>query len=181
MEDAEIVGLFWERSEQAIAEMRQKYGRMCSMIARNILDNEQDCEECVNDTYLATWNAIPEARPCYLGAFVARIVRNIALDRLDYVTAGKRNGMHQSLDEMEQLLPSQAEQQYDALLLADLLNRFLKTQTKQSRVIFLRRYWLFEPVEEIAARYRISKGAVNQMIFRVRRKLEKYLREEDVL
>lgn len=184
MKDHEIVELYWSRSETAISETAGKYGRYCHRIAYNILQDHEDCKECVNDTYLRAWNAMPPSRPSRLSAFLGKITRNLALDRYDRYTAQKR-GLGQvplALEELEGLIPSASdmEQAIDALALAKALNRFLAGTKPKPRAIFVQRYWFFCPVKEIAASFGVSESKVKMTLLRLRGKLKAFLEEEGV-
>ncbi len=184
MEDKKIVDLYWKRSETAISETANQYGRYCHRIAYNILHNNEDCEECVNDTYLRAWNAIPPKRPDRLSTFLGKIVRNLSLDRYERYTAEKR-GLGQvplALDELEGCVPafSNAEQVTDDLALAEVLNRFLAGVKSEQRKIFVQRYWYLNPVKEIAAYFGISESKVKMTLLRLRGKIKRFLEEEGV-
>ena len=184
MDDKKIIDLYWNRSETAISETANKYGRYCHRIAYNILHNNQACEECVNDTYLRTWNAIPPKRPNCLPTFLGKIIRNLSLDRYDSYTAEKR-GLGQVplvLDELQECIPSSfdTEQAVDLLTLAELLNRFLEEVKPQARRIFVQRYWYLNPIKEIAADFGISESKVKMTLLRLRKKLKQFLKEEGV-
>ncbi|MCM1193747.1 MAG: RNA polymerase sigma factor [Butyrivibrio sp.] len=181
MEDSEIVLLLQKRSEQAIEEIKNRYGRKLTHIAVTILENQEDAEECVNDTLWKAWKAIPPAAPRFLFAFLAKICRNAALDRINYRNADKRQGIILELTaEMEQCIPARPENDgRESRELAALLNRFLKEQPPEKRIIFMRRYWYGESVAEIAERYHISEANVKTSLFRTRKKLRTYLEKED--
>lgn len=184
MEDSEIIQLYWDRSEQAIAETSGKYGSFLCRIAWNILRSHDDAEECVNDTYLRTWNAILPARPGAFRTWLGRITRNLSLDRWNRERAQKRGGDETALllGELESCVPSphRTEQHLEDQALADLISSFLRTLPKESRVIFLRRYWYGESLESIAAFLGCSSGKVKSSLFRTRGKLRIYLEQEGV-
>lgn len=154
MEDAQIIELFFARSEDAISELDKKYGRLCHKLADNILASAQDAEECVNDAYLSTWNAIPPQRPESLPAFVGTLVRRCSITRYRANTAMKRNSHYDMcMEELETFLASPqqaAEEHYAARELAAAIERFLDTQSKENRVLFMRRYWY---ADSIGAKY----------------------------
>ena len=181
MEDREIVLLLHERKEQAVEEIKKIYGKKLTHIAMTILENREDADECVNDTLWKAWNAIPPATPVYLFAFLAKICRNTALDRLNYRNAEKRQGVILELTtEMEQCIPGRMEDdRRESRELAALLNRFLEGLPTEKRIIFMRRYWYGESVAEIAKRYHISQANVKTSLFRTRKKLRTYLEKED--
>lgn len=181
MDDSKIIDLFWQRSENAIQETDVKYGKLCMHLARNILSNNEDVEECVNDTYLGAWNAIPPAKPNALCAFIAKITRNLALKKFEFNTAQKRNPeVMISLTELEDCLSGSenAEDLYDAKALASHISTFLRKQDQLSRKVFIRRYWFYDSICEIATQLSMSESKVKTMLFRTRSKLKNYLVEE---
>jgi RNA polymerase sigma factor (sigma-70 family) len=183
VQDDDIIQLLWERSEAAVSELSDKFGHFCYTIAFNILSNYQDAEECVNDTYMRAWNAIPPTRPRWLPAFLGRIARNIALDRYDYNTAKKRNGQFDLiLSELEECIssPADVEQQYAEGEIAAHINTFLHRMNGQDRNIFLRRYWYSDSIADIAGRFGISESKVKSMLFRTRNKLRFFLQKEGI-
>ena len=159
MEDKQIVDLFWQRSEAAIVAAASKYGKYCSKIAYNILQNYEDSEECVNDTYLKAWGAIPTHRPTRLSTFLGKITRNLALNKWEYLNAEKRGSGQISfvLEELQECVPDvdNTEKIADDLALIEVLNHFLAGLPKEQRIIFLRRYWYLCSVKEIAANHSI--------------------------
>lgn len=184
MDDSEIIELYWERSENAIAETSKKYSRYCLYISYNILHNNEDVEECVNDTYLRTWNTIPPRRPNCLATFLGKITRNLSLNRYKQYTAKKRGLGHTALvlSELEGCIPatSDAEQTTDEMVLAEALNTFLATLPKINRVVFVRRYWYLSAIKEIAKQYDMSESKVKSMLFRTRNELKKHLEKEGI-
>ena len=181
LEDSEIIELFFAREEQAIAELSAKYGAACGRIARNILKNDPDAEECVNDTYLAAWNTIPPQKPDPLRAYIFRIVRNISIAKYHANTAAKRNSFYDAaLDELENCLAAcvTVEQEVSANELSQKIDRFLDTLDKKSRVMFVRRYWYSDSISDIAESFKISGSNVSVHLFRIRSKLKKYLKKE---
>lgn len=184
MKDTEIIALFFERSEQAIAELMSKYGTAIRSVVSNILRDAQDVEECSNDTYLQVWNRIPPTRPQYLGAYCCRIARNLSLKRYEVNTAAKRNSHYDvALDELEETIPalSTVESLYDVKELTGYLNRFLKEQSREDRYLFMRRYWYGDGVSTIAKALRISPHTASVRLFRLRQKLQEYLQKEGML
>ena len=150
MEDLEIIGLLFQRSEAAVSALQQKFGGLCRSTISHILTDRRDVEECISDTYLRVWNAIPPQHPTRLDSFVARIARNVALDRYDYNTASMRNtGLTLAYEELALYLPSRA-QETDTVEFRTFLNRFLRSLPKTSRMMFIRRYWYGENISEIA-------------------------------
>lgn len=182
MTDAQIIALFWARNEDAIRQTDAAYGRKLYILADKILHNREDAEESVSDTYLQAWNTIPPQRPVRFFAYLAKICRNAALGRLEWNTAAKRNGEVVALtQEMEQCIPDISQNRtLEQTEFAGLLNRFLDSIPRESRMIFLRRYWYADSVEEIARRYQISQSKVKTQLHRTRNKLRDYLAKEGI-
>lgn len=183
-QDSEIVALFFARSEQAISELDRKYGKACYKISFNILNSPQDAEECVNDAYLGTWNAIPPARPDPLLAFVCKIVRNLSLKAYHRKTAVKRNSVYEvAMEELENSLaaPDDPEAQLEAKELARVIEGFLRTLSKQDRVLFMRRYAYLDAYADIAERLGLSEKNVSVRLTRLRKRLKGFLIEKEVL
>lgn len=182
MEDSRIVALYWERNERAISESDAKYGRLCRKIAYDILANHEDSEECVSDTYLGAWNSIPPNRPEKLGAYLAKICRNISLNLYEKLKAQKRGGGNtaECLDELSESVPSgrDVEGEVSRRELARAINEFLKGLPEDTRKIFVRRYWYMASIEEIADEYSFTQSKVKMTLLRTRQKLAEYLREE---
>ena len=181
MDDANIVQLYFDRDKQAITETATKYGNYCASIAKNILGNHEDTEECVNDTYLNAWNAMPPHRPKMLATFLGKIVRNLAFNRYKHNTAAKRGAgeLPAVLDELGECVSDRedVEEAYDYTELVADINAFLSTLPIKKRNVFVRRYWYADSVSEIAARYNMSGFAVSMMLNRLREKLRNYLTE----
>ena len=184
MEDSGIIALYWAREERALVETERKYGRYCWTISYNILHNREDTEECLNDTYMKAWNAMPPQRPSILSAFLGKIARNVSLDRYKAGRTDKRGGgqMVVALEELEDCLPGSGsvEQSLADAELARSIDRFLRTLPEKECCVFLRRYWYVDSMLEIANRYHMAEGTVKSMLFRTRRKLKAYLEEEGV-
>lgn len=182
MEDSKILDLFWARNEEAIRETDAAYGRKLLSIAKRILQDRQDAEESLNDTYLKAWKVIPPHRPKYFFAFLASICRHLSLNRLDWNLAAKRHGDVVSLSqEMELCIPDTSrEREIEAKELGRVLDSFLDTLPKDSRVIFLRRYWYVDTIAEIAQRYGMSESKVKMQISRTKEKLYKYMEKEGI-
>ena len=184
MTDTEIINLFFERSEQAIEELAKKHGSAVARVVRNILGNAQDSEECVNDTYLGTWNAIPPHKPSPLRTFVCRIARNLATKKYHANTADKRNSQYDlALDELEDYLSDSdsVENAYEAQELKEAINGFLATLSYSDRFLFMRRYWYSDPVQDIAKMADSTTNSVTVRLFRIREKLRQYLEKEGLL
>ena len=172
MEDQAIIALFEARSPEAIVQTKCKYSSLCRSIA---------VEECVNDTYLALWNAIPPAKPAPLSAYIAKITRNLALKRLEQLSADKRSAESLlSFDELDACLAAteDIEAAIDEIVLRESITAFLQSQSRESRLIFLRRYFFFDSVKEIAQNYRLSESKVKSSLMRTRNKLRAYLIQE---
>ena len=182
MEDAQIIELFFQRNEQAVKETDTAYGRKLYVLSNNILNNREDAQECVSDTYMETWNSIPPKRPKYFYAFLASICRNMSFNRLDWRLAAKRNAEVVTLtQELEMCIPdSRQEGEMDRRELRRVLETFLDSLSKESRLIFLRRYLYVDTVAEIAARYGISESKVKTQLHRTRTKLYNYLAQEGI-
>ena len=181
LDDSSITDLFFCRSEEAISRCAEKYGAYCGKICMNILCDGQDSEECLNDTWLSAWNAIPPQRPGSLGAFLGKIARNHALNRLAARTAAKRRGDTVPLEELGECVPdSRAADGADARELGRMISDFLKTQPESARRAFVCRYFYCDCVRDIAARLGFSEGKVKSLLFRTRAGLKKYLEGEGV-
>ena len=183
MNDEKIVELFFERSEQAIRELDDKYGHVFRSLSYRILHHHQDAEECVNDAYVGTWNAIPPAKPGSLCAFVCKIVRNISLKRYEQNTAAKRNSYYDvAMEELEDCLAvaATAEEEIAESELTGIIESFLDSLSKENRVIFLRRYWFSDTYADIAKRLGITEKNVSVRLTRIRKALRKYLLEREV-
>ena len=182
MEDSKIIELFFARDEDAIKHTDDTYGRRLYQLADNIVRNGQDAEESVSDTYLKAWNTIPPRKPQYFFAYIAKICRHFALDRLDWKNAAKRKAEVVSLTkEMELCIPdTQRDRELAEKELGVILDAFLRTLTPENRVVFLRRYWYVDTIAEIAVRYGISESAVQMRLNRTRAKLCTYLEKEGI-
>ena len=181
MNDAEILDLYWARNEKAIDESAQKYGSYCRTVARNILGNPQDEQECLNDTWLAAWNSIPPQKPALLKAYLGKLARRISLKKRRERSALKRGGgeIPAALDELAECIPgSSIEAELDESGLVRLLNRFIGSLGTDERRVFLRRYWYLDSIAEIAVRFSFSESKVKSMLHRLRQRLMKQLKEE---
>lgn len=183
MDDKEIIDLYWARAETAISATDVKYGRYCRHIAYNILQSEEDVEECVNDAYLRAWNVMPPQRPDKLSAFLGKLTRNLALDRYRYNNRDKRGcgQLPLALDELAECAAARGSTDdiAERMALAELLNHFLASLPDQTRNMFMRRYWFFSPVKEIAADFSVSESAVKMTMLRARKELKKLLMKEE--
>ena len=181
MDDASIIELFFARSERAIAELAGKYGRALMHTAENIVGSRRDAEECVNDAYLAVWNTIPPQRPDPLLAYVCRIVRNLSIKKYHANSARKRNSHYDmALDELEECIQAggTAEDEIAAKELAEAINQFLSTLSRENRIMFVRRYWFSDSIAEIAGMFQMSSRTVSLRLLRVRKGLKEYLEKE---
>ena len=180
MEDTRIIKLLFARAESAIDALAGKFGRRLMSIAMNILGIREDAEESVNDTYLAVWNTVPPNEPDPLAGYVYGVGRNISLNRLQYITAEKRDGRYDvSIDELANCLPSAAlEETVEVRELGAAINRFLGTIKADDRALFLRRYWFGDEVKDIARDLGIRPNAASVRLGRLRMKLREYLMKE---
>ena len=183
MDDARIVDLYWERNERAIGETEAKYGRMLNSIWYSLLSSFEDAEECVNDTYLAAWNRMPTERPGLLGAFLAKIVRCISIDRYRASHRKKRGGIEELTEELKECIPddSTPERELENGRLRDSLNSFLDSLDAEKRVIFVRRYFMSQPTNYIASQLGISDAKVKTTLCRMRAGLREKLMKEELL
>jgi RNA polymerase sigma-70 factor (ECF subfamily) len=180
--DTRIIDLFCERSENAIVETARQYGAYCRTIAMNILHNTQDTEECVNDTYLNVWNAIPPQRPNSLSAFLGRITRNLALNRYKSSKAQKR-GSSLLLSELGDCISAgkSLDEEIDVKMLAEIIDRFLDSLKEEDMLFFVRRYWYGDSVKQIKERYSAGESKVKVSLCRTRRALKLQLEKEGIV
>lgn len=181
MDDKEIVDLYFKRNEDAIKQSEIKYGGYCGKIAYNILFDYEDSKECVNDTWIKAWNSIPPTLPKSLKAFLAKLCRNIALNLFERYTAEKRGGTETelALNELEEIVGvTSLEEQVKESLLKDSINHFLNTLDKQTRMIFVRRYFYMSSINEIANEYDLGLSNVKMTLSRTREKLKDHLIKE---
>lgn len=181
MEDEKIITLYWERDENAIRETENKYGKYCYAIAYNILYSREDSDECVNDTWNSAWNAIPPEKPTRLQCFLARITRNIAIDRYRYDRAQKRGAeVESAIDEYWECIPNEDAPIDDEFVMKQAINGFLSTLDTRTRVIFMRRYWYSMSVRDIADSMRLSEAHVSVILHRTRNKFKEHLTKEGI-
>lgn len=183
MEDNGIIDLFWERSQLAIEELGSKYGKLCTHIATNILKDIEDTKECINDTYLAAWNSMPDERPNNLSAYICKITRNIALKRYEYNHAKKRNkNIEIAFEELEGCVgvDNNIDNRWELEQIGEVISNLLRKLSYEDRNIFLRRYWFLDSVKEICERFEISESKVKSSLYRTRNKLSKELLKEGV-
>ena len=182
LDDLSIIELYFARDEQAIKETDAKYGRLCHSIAYNILNNNEDSEECVNDTYIGVWNAIPPTRPNNFMAFVCKITRNLSLKRIEAMAWQKRSkATIVSLDELAEVLPDESI----AVGTTDedigkAISDFLRNEKEDVRNVFIRKYYFFDSIGDIAKRYGFTESKVKNMLYHTRNKLKEYLIKEGV-
>lgn len=183
IEDKRIIEMFFGRSEQAIRELDNKYGKICYKLSYNIVNDRQDAEECVNDAYLGVWNTIPPVRPNPLLSYIAKIVRNISLKTYWKKGAAKRSSIYTvALQEIESCIADQktVEGEMEARELAHIIENFLDTMTLENRIIFMRRYWFSNSCKDIAKHMGLTEKNVSVRLSRIRQKLKEYLTEREV-
>ncbi len=180
MDDKKIIELFFRRDEAALDNVKEKYRKLCYKVSSNILKSEEDIEECINDTYLALWNSIPPEKPKHLSSYICRILKNLCLNKAKYNSAEKRrDSFTLSLDELSECLPDcGTEEEISTAELGDAISRFLQSQSRTSRMVFIRRYWYSDSVRDIALRYSIKETTVRSLLHRTRKKLKDFLMKE---
>lgn len=184
MEDRAIIELYWQRSEQAIEETDKKYGRYCHSIAYSILAVREDAEECVSDTYLRAWNAMPPQRPDILSAFLGKITRRLSLNKIREKRSKKRGGgeLPLALDELSECIPGgDVHSQLDKRELERAINAFLALLKPELRDIFVLRYWYVMPVTKIAEKFGCSENKVKSILYRLRGRLRSHLEKEGLI
>lgn len=183
MDDNRIIELYWERKEEAIKETSLKYGGLCTHVAKNILLNREDSEECVSDTYFAVWNAIPNERPNKFSAFISRITRNLALKKYEYISAAKRNpAAVMSFEELGDCVSGteNVESEIESVHIESTIDKFLWRQGEEKRNVFIRRYWYFDSIETICHSTGFTASKVKSMLYEMRQKLRAYLESEGI-
>ena len=181
MEDKKIVALYWARNESAISESEAKYGKYCYSVAYNVLHSHEDSEECLDDTWVGAWRAMPPERPSKLSSFLARITRNVAIDRYRRYSAEKRSAeLDMAIDEFWECIPSGDAPIDEELGLKEAINGFLAGLEPKARVIFMRRYWYSMSVKDIAESMHISETHVSVILHRTRSKFKDYLTKNGV-
>ncbi len=182
MDDLQIIELYFARDEHAIKETDHKYGKLCFRVAKNLLFNNEDSEECVNDTYLTVWHKIPPTRPNNFTAFICKITRNLSLKRLEISNAMKRSvDAIISLSEIEATLPDHSiAPDIEEEELGKLISAFLWREKELDRNVFLRKYWFFDTISDIAERYSLNENNVKSMLFRTRNRLREFLKKEGI-
>lgn len=182
MDDNQIIELYFARDEAAIRETERKYGRLCLYIANHVLDSPSDAEECVSDAYLGLWNAIPPTRPVSLKAFLSKITRNLSLKRAETLDRQKRaREMTVSFAELEEVLPDdRIAPEVENGQISARITEFLRGEKEEVRNVFLRRYWYFDSIGDIARQYGFSQSKVKSMLYHTRQKLKEYLIKEGI-
>lgn len=184
MDDKKLIELYWKRSETAIRETDNKYGKYCHAISFNILHNKEDAEECVNDTYLKVWGVIPTLRPQKFSAFIGRITRNLSLNKYEYYKAKKRSyeEARVTIEELQDCIPDSVnvENVIEDMELTEILNRFLSGLPDEKRKVFMQRYWYFCSVKEIASDYGMTESKVKMILLRARNDLKQLLEQEEI-
>lgn len=184
MHDKEIVALYWNRDESAITETSKKYGKYCFTIAFNILNNHEDAEECVNDTWLNTWKSIPPQRPNNLSTYLGKITRNLSFNRYKLMRTMKRGRgqLEIALSELEGCIPSKIDIDHviDQMVLVNTIEAYLRQLPRTERNIFIGRYWYLYKVRDLAKAYQMSESAIMSVLYRTRKKLRLHLEKEGI-
>lgn len=180
MKDRDIVALYWQRDQGAIRHTQEKYHPYLMKIARGILGSEEDSQESVNDTYFKAWNAMPPHRPTVLSTFLGKITRQVSIDLWRRRNSWKRQGTEYALclDELTQCTVSDPQEEVDAQLLAQTINRFVSQLSPQARALFVGRYFYCDSLKEVASYCHMSQGKAKSILFRTRNRLRNYLIEE---
>lgn len=179
LEDEKIIDLYWERSESAITETDKKYRSRCIYVARSVLNDISDAEECLNDTYLTAWNLMPPERPKFLSSFLFKIVRNLSLNKLRFNNNSKRKkDISFSTEELEECVDgnSSVEDKFDESEVVNAINEFLESLKKDRRYIFVRRYWYLDSIADIAGHCSMTEDNVMKILSRTRMQLKEYLK-----
>lgn len=177
MQDETIIELYFARDERAITATSEKYNGYCMQIAMNILDSQEDSEECVNDTYLAAWNSIPPTRPAKFSAYLGKLTRNLSLNRHKANTSAKRGGGEFALvlDELDDCIADNMPNEQNVEALGKIISEFLYTQPKETRQVFIRRYFYSDSIADICDRFGMSESRAKSMLHRTRLALRKHL------
>ena len=184
MEDIQIIKMFWLRNENAIQEIKLKYGRLLYSIAYNILSSHEDSEECVSDTYYKAWNSIPPHKPNSLVAFLGRIIRNQSIDLWYKNHAKKRyNGAEILISELSECIPSpnDVEGEIESKELSEFISEWLYTLSQENRVLFVRRYWFGESLNALASEHGIASNRLAQQMYRMRQILKNEMEKEGII
>ncbi|MBP3401669.1 MAG: RNA polymerase sigma factor [Clostridia bacterium] len=181
LQDSEIIELYIKRDESAISKTDEKYGAYCGKIAYNILTDRFDAEECVNDTYMHTWNSVPPTIPRILSSFLAKITRNIAIDRYKAKNAKKRSAYEESLDELSECVgDGNITDKIEISAIGEAISRFLLNESELARRVFVRRYFFEDSIAEIARAHSMTEGYVKTMLHRTRKRLAEFLKKEEI-
>lgn len=182
MNDLRIIELYFARNEQAIKETDRRYGKLCFSLANNILSDDQDSEECVNDTYLSVWNKIPPTRPNNFRAFICKIVRNLSMKKREFNRALKRTqNVAVSYAELEEILPdTRTAPEWEYENLGKILSDFLRHEKEAARNVFIRKYYFFDSISDIAERYAFTESKVKNMLYHSRGRLRECLKKEGI-
>ena len=183
LHDEEIIEMYFDRDERAIQETDKKYGAYLCTLGMNILENKQDTEECVNDTYIKTWDSIPPNHPKIFKAFLSKIMRNLSLDRLEYYKAQKRipQNVIDSLSDYENVsFPHTEDKEYESYLIGKIINRYLEAASDRKVYIFMSKYFFFMPTAEIAKKLFCSRSTVERELAEIRAELQKALGDEGI-
>ncbi len=183
MEDSKIVDLYWARDEAAISESDRKYGRMLSSLSYSLLSSREDAEECVNDTYIGAWNAMPTARPDYLGAFLSKITRRLSIDRFRRRHSERRGGIDNLCAELTECIPDRDGIVFesDGERIREVINSYLYSKDTEKRAMFVLRYFYSKSIEEIALQAGASRAKVKTTLHRMRAELKEKLEGEGLL
>ena len=185
MEDDKILELFCKRSDSAVRETADKYGKYCMGISMQILHNIPDAEECVNDTWFHAWNSIPPTIPTIFKAYLGKITRNLSLDRWKRNSAKKRGGnqLDLMLEELGEIVSSQddVQNELETKIIAEIISNFLREQNQNNRYIFIRRYWYGDSIQDLAKKLNCGESNIKTALFRIRQKLKERLEKEEVL
>ena len=181
MQDKDIVRLFLERSDRAVAAAEEKYRAYCFKIALNILSSNEEADFCVNEAFMKAWETIPPQEPKMLSAYLAKITRNCAINMLKQSNAQKRGGGETELvlDEISEMVSGRSDVERDTenREIIKEINNFLNKQPELKRNIFICRYWYCDSVRDIAAQFNITENAVSVALNRTRKKLLEYLQK----
>ncbi|MCI9078574.1 MAG: sigma-70 family RNA polymerase sigma factor [Lachnospiraceae bacterium] len=184
MEDEEIIQLLWDRREQGLERLSEKYGKYCYSVSLRIVNNEEDAKECVNDTWFSAWNSIPPQKPYNLGGYLAKVVRNISINCYNKKNAIKRGGgnIDLALEELSGCVAgrSKAEERMELEFIANIIADFLNSQDKAKRWMFMQRYFFMADIKEISEKICIKEGTVKSTLCRMRKQLKKRLEKEAV-
>lgn len=184
MDDSQILDLYWERNPDAVLQTDRKYGLYCRQVSFNILRSREDAEECVNDSWLKAWHSIPPTKPRHLRAYLAKLTRNVSLDRWDQLQARKRGGGRTTLllSELSDCIPAAAtvEQALEDRTISAAVSAWLRQQSPRNRVAFVRRYWYADSLSAVAKRVGLSEGGTKSLLHRLRRSLKDHLEQEGI-